>query len=257
MLAAIATSLSPDFDSRNIALGGAVFFSAGLLRGFTGYGFSLTAVPLLSLIWPPVVAVPIVLILQLMISVNGLRGALEICDWRSIRLLALAAIVTTPFGVLALTVLPANTVRLCLAAVVLAVVLVVGRGVPEGRFSRTRSTLLFGSLSGLFNGLAGMPGPPVIAFYLASGLGSARSRACMIVLFLLTSAAALVPLSFAHALTVGSLILAAASFPAVWIGSRAGAWLYGRSSDLVYRLTGLTALSVTALVTAYKALFLV
>ena len=57
----------------------ALVFLSGLLRGFTGFGFGLTAVPLLSLVMPPARAVPLVLMLQAMVSLAGLRDALRDC----------------------------------------------------------------------------------------------------------------------------------------------------------------------------------
>jgi uncharacterized membrane protein YfcA len=83
-------------------------FVAGLIRGFTGFGFSIAAVPLLSLIMPPAQAVPIVLLLQLLVSMNGLKAAARICDWRSIRALSLGALVATPLGAWALATLRAH-----------------------------------------------------------------------------------------------------------------------------------------------------
>ena len=179
-----------------VAMEYAMLFLAGALRGFTGFGFSLAAVPLLSLIMPPARAIPIVLILQLLVSIAGLRDAVRHCDWRSIRMLTVGAAVATPLGVWGLAHLSAAPVRLTIAVVVVCGALVLGRGfrlpiVPVGW-----RVLPFGLASGLFNGLAGIPGPPVIAFYLASPVSSAVARSSMIVFFLLTAVLALVPLAW-------------------------------------------------------------
>lgn len=235
-------------------LGAGILLAAGLLRGFTGYGFAITAVPLLSLVCPPSTAVPIVVVLQVLISLDGLPAAVRGCDRASVALLAVAATLATPVGVLALAELPDATVRLCIAAIVAGATVVLGRGVAPERVASRAWTGLFGAVAGLFNGLAGMPGPPVIACYLAAGVGSARARASMIVLFLLTSAVALPPLALAGALTPGRCALAVAAFPLVWLASRMGGRLHRRASERTYRRTGLVVLGATALVTAGKAL---
>ena len=49
--------------------------TAALLRGFTGFGFGLAAVPLLSLALPPAKVVPLVVVLQVIVGVAGLRQA--------------------------------------------------------------------------------------------------------------------------------------------------------------------------------------
>ena len=50
-------------------------FAASVLRGFTGFGFGLAAVPLLSLALPPAKVVPFVVVLQVIVGVAGLRQA--------------------------------------------------------------------------------------------------------------------------------------------------------------------------------------
>ena len=50
-------------------------FAAAVLRGFTGFGFGLAAVPLLSLALPPAKVVPFVVALQV-VAAWGLFGLL-------------------------------------------------------------------------------------------------------------------------------------------------------------------------------------
>lgn len=237
-----------------LAAGAAILFGAGMLRGFTGYGFAIAAVPLLSLVCPPATAVPIVLALQVLVSAEGIAGAVRTCDGRTVRVLALAAAVATPVGVLALTRLPPDAVRLAIALIVFGATVVTGRGRSPAWLLSGSSTLLFGAAAGVFNGLAGMPGPPVIAYYLASPLGSARARASMIVLFLVTGLVALPPLVVSGALTPGRGALAVAAFPVVWTGSWSGALLYGRSSEALYRRTSVVVLGASAAIVAARAL---
>ena len=141
-----------------LGVGLTMVFAAALIRGFTGFGFSIAAVPLLSLILPPAKAVPIVLVLQLLVSLNGFRGAVRICDWRSIRALAIGAVIGTPLGVWCLAHLPQAPVRLCIAGIVLGAVGVLSRGMRMAVAPTGVRMLPFGAVSGLFNGLAGMPG---------------------------------------------------------------------------------------------------
>ena len=230
-----------------------MLFLAGGLRGFTGFGFSLAAVPLLSLIMPPARAVPIVLVLQLLVSIAGLRDAARHCDWRSIRMLSVGAAVATPLGAWGLAHLAAGPVRLVIAAVVVCGAVVLGRGfrlpiVPAGW-----RVLPFGLASGLFNGLAGVPGPPIIAFYLASPVSSAVARASMIVFFLVTAVLALAPLALLGLLPGSIMVEATIGFPMVLVGSWLGAHAYSRSAERHYRLVALAMLLVTAALAAWRA----
>jgi uncharacterized membrane protein YfcA len=233
---------------------GAMVFVAGLIRGFTGFGFSVAAVPLLSLVMPPARAVPIVLLLQLAVSLGGLRTALTLCDWRSIRLLALGAAVATPAGVWGLALLPAPPVRLGIAVIVGMAVAALGGGLRMTRTLGPAGVIGFGLLSGAFNGLAGIPGPPVIAFYLAAPLSTGVARASMIVFFLATSVFALVPLASLGMLSWPIASSAATGLPAVWLGSWLGAQLYRHSPERLYRSVALVLLVVTALLAAIRAI---
>jgi uncharacterized membrane protein YfcA len=231
----------------------AMVFLSGALRGFTGFGFSLAAVPLLSLIMPPARAVPIVLILQLLVSVAGLRGALRQCDWRSIRMLAIGAAVATPLGTWELAHMGAARVRFFIAAVVVCGAVALSRSFRLAVAPTGWRVLPFGLMSGLFNGLAGIPGPPIIAFYLASPISSAVARASMIVLFLLTAVMALLPLAWFGLLPRPIVVEAAFGLPVVLAGSWLGARAYAYSSERHYRFVALAMLMVTAALSAWRA----
>ncbi|MFT8243191.1 TSUP family transporter [Roseomonas sp. BN140053] len=245
-----AAGLSPAL----VALGLFMVFGAGLIRGFTGFGFALAAVPLLSLILPPAQAVPLVLVLQALVGLSGVRRALYLCDWRSLRLLLLGALLATPPGLWALTVLPAGLLRLLIAAAVLAAVGVLAGGLRLPGRARPWHALPFGVLAGLFNGTTGMPGPPVIAFFLASPNSTAVARASMVVFFLATSGMALLPLALGGVVTGPVVGAAALTFPAVWAGSWLGDRLYRASPGGHYRPVALGLMVATAALAALRAL---
>ncbi|MFZ6763046.1 sulfite exporter TauE/SafE family protein [Pseudoroseomonas sp. WGS1072] len=236
-------------------LGLLMVFLAGLIRGFTGFGFSIAAVPLLSLLYPPAEVVPVVMLLQLAISLDGLRGAWALADRASLGLLSLGALLATPLGLWGLAQLPPAPVRLVIAGVVALAVVILAGGRRMTRPPSGGATLAFGLASGLFNGLAGIPGPPVIAYYLASPLATATARASMIVLFLLTSLGALLPLAAMGMVGQASLLSALLGLPAVWAGSWLGTRMFLRSPDARYRRVALAILGGTALLAVARVAF--
>ncbi len=229
-------------------------FVAGVLRGFTGFGFSLSAVPLLSLVMPPSQAVPIALILQFVVSLGGLRTATTLCDWRSVRWLALGAVIATPVGVWALMLLPPAPVRMVIAVLVASAVVVIARGVRMNLSSSPAPVIGFGLLSGIFNGLTGIPGPPVVAYYLAAPIETSVARASMIVFFLATSIFGLLPLISLNMLSRPILIEAFLAFPGVVFGSWLGASMYHRSRAQHYRAVALSLLVLTAVLAAARSM---
>ncbi len=234
------------------ALALAMLFLAGLLRGFSGFGFAIAAMPLLSLLRPPAEVAPVVLLLQAAISMQGLRGAWGAADWPSLRWMLPGAVMATPFGLAALALLPPAPVRLVIAALVLATVAVLARGFRLAGSASPRAALGVGALAGLCNGLAAMPGPPVIAYYLAAPLRAGAGRAAMIVLFLFTSLAGLVPLALLGRLGLESLVLAGLGVAPVWGGSALGAALYARSPEARYRRVALWMLAATGVAAAAR-----
>ncbi|HEU0070095.1 MAG TPA: sulfite exporter TauE/SafE family protein [Alphaproteobacteria bacterium] len=234
----------------------AMLCASGMLRGFTGYGFAIAAVPLLSLIMPPTSAVPIVLILQLFIGNNNLKETVRLADWRAIKILVAAAAVVTPLGLLLLTRLPQDIARLCIAAIVVGTVIMLAskhrhaNGAP-----RTWVTLCYGALSGLTNGLGGMPGPSIIAYFLASDTPKERARASMIMVFTLTSVCALIPLLIADAVRLEMAVLALVALPLVWLSTSLGRRLFLITTDAIYRRAGLVILSATALMLVLRVIY--
>lgn len=231
----------------------AMVTAAGLIRGFTGFGFSITAVSLLSLLAPPARAVPVVVMLQFLVSVSGLPAALRLCDWRSLRLLALGALIATPFGVWGLAHLPEALVRLAIAGIVLFAAILLLRGLHLDVTPRGLGVVAFGMVAGLFNGLAGMSGPPVIAFYLASPVEGAVARASMIVFFVATSSIALVPLLALGGLGRANMLAAAGSFPFAWAGTLTGAMLFRRTPEARARRVSRTLLLAISLLATVRA----
>src|SRR3954471_22642447 len=98
----------------SVALAMAGVFAAAILRGFTGFGFGLAAVPLLSLALPPAQVVPLVVALQVIVGTGGLREAWPDCDWISVRRL----IPGVPLGVTILAVLTPDPVRLLIGGLI-------------------------------------------------------------------------------------------------------------------------------------------
>jgi uncharacterized protein len=221
-------------------------FAAAILRGFTGFGFGLAAVPLLSLALPPARVVPLVVTLQVVVGLAGLRAALTECDWRAVRLLSPGLVVGIPIGLMMLTTLPANLVRLAIGAIIAFSVWLIQRGVrlppnPSGLVSFS-----VGVASGVINGLASMGGPPVVVYLLALGHTPARMRATAIVYFMLAGCVVFAPMAVNGMITRDVLIWAAASFPVLFAGSRIGAWAFARARPQHHRAVALIVLSVLA-----------
>src|SRR5215210_5432881 len=96
------------------SLGGsvAIVFATAVLRGYTGFGFAVIAVPPLVLLLEPAEVVPIVLLLEVVASLQLLPNVWRSVDWRAVRQLLIGALAGTPLGILVLSQLPGREMRL-------------------------------------------------------------------------------------------------------------------------------------------------
>lgn len=228
--------------------------AASVLRGFTGFGFGLAAVPLLSLALPPAQVVPLVVTLQVVIGIAGLRAASRECDWRAVGLLAPGLVVGIPVGLLILTTLPANPVRLVIGLIVAMSVLLIQRGIRLPPHPSTAVGFGVGLVSGIVSGLASMGGPPVIVFLLALGHGAARMRATAIVYFMLSGCITLIPMTMRGLITRDILLWTVASLPILFAGSRLGTWAFHKARPTHHRMVALVTLAALATLLIGRAL---
>ena len=229
-------------------------FAAALLRGFTGFGFGLAAVPLLSLILPPAKVVPFVVVLQVIVGVIGLRGAWPLCNWRAVRGLSPGLVLGIPIGVMMLTAFGANSVRLAIGGVILASVLLLWRGLRLAPSPSRMLTASIGLAAGVMNGLASMGGPPIVVYLIASSPRAAVVRATSIVYFMLAAMLSLLLMVGKGLIDREILLWSLASAPVLIAGTYAGNWGFSRSAPHHHRITALVTLSVLAVLLIARGL---
>lgn len=202
----------------------ACIFGAAIVRGYSGFGFSLLAIISLSLLLPPATIVPSIFLMEVAASLHLLPGAWPDIHWRAIGWLALGCLVATPFGVYALANVPAAPLTIGLAIFVLGAALLLAKGYSLHRMPGRAFTVTVGAASGLFNGAFGTGGPPVILFFFSSPAGVAAGRASLIAFFLLTDLYGLACQGWNGLLGWGTVARAALFLPplaaGVWLGNR-------------------------------------
>jgi uncharacterized membrane protein YfcA len=167
-----------------IAYSIACVFGAAIVRGYSGFGFSLLAITALSLALPLAEVVPSIFMLEIAASLHMLPGIWRDIHWRSIVPLLLGCIVATPIGVQLLAQVPAAPMRIALSIFVIVAVGFLWRGFALKTMPGPVATVATGAASGLFNGAFGIGGPPVILFFFSSPAGVNVGRASVIAFFL-------------------------------------------------------------------------
>jgi uncharacterized membrane protein YfcA len=230
----------------------ASIFAAAVLRGLTGFGFAIAVVPLLSLTMPPVQAVPLVVCLQLVGNLIDARSSLDDCHWPSLRWLMLGAAIGSPLGVVGLSLIPSSWARLLIATATGLAVATLARGFALGAMPGVRLTVPVGVLAGLFNGLAAMPGPPVVAYYMATPLRRDQVRSSLSVFFLLTAVIAAASAVWLGLVGLDAVAFTVAALPLMFIGTRLGRHLFTLGTDATHRRIAVVSLLVIAVLTFAK-----
>lgn len=220
---------------------------SGVVRGFSGFGFGLVAVPMLSLILDPRQAVGIAMILQAASGVLVLWDSWRAVAWGLMGSLCVGTAGTMWLGLLVLDRAPADTIRLYLAVIVIVAAGLIASGVRyRGRLNAGIGAAT-GAVAGFLNGLSGMGGPPVIVLLLGSRLSAEASRATMSAFFTVLGVfTALGAVVLGH-LSRGDMLVSAALVPVLFAATAAGTALFGRFGGAWYRPVALAILVVLAI----------
>ena len=173
-----------------------VAFGAGLLRGYSGFGFAmLLALGLLTRL-PPAQVVPVALMLDLACSVTLWPAALRSFHMPIGSRLIAGMLLAVPLGAWLLRLVPAAWMTPVIALLCLLGGLLILYRPPPVRAAEltTRGALPAGLVSGLAMTMASAGGPPVILYLLRSGLSSAHLRGTAILFFVASSSCALLGL---------------------------------------------------------------
>ena len=227
-------------------------FGSAFVRGLTGFGMAILLVPILALALSPVHAVLLTNFLSVFIGLSEIRRLLRNAEKSAWVIIALVA-VTTPLGLYALSLTTPAIARVVIAFIALSAfvaILLPRRGALDHHPATTGGV---GILSGLMTGYAGMPGPPVVPYYVGRDIPRETAKASMMLIFTCASSAGLVSGTALGVLEWNLALLAALLFPAVLLGNRLGDRLSGRIADRTWRICVGAVLGAAAVAALIKA----
>lgn len=230
-----------------------VIFLASIVRGFSGFGFSLLAITALSLVYSPAEIVPSIFMLELAASLHLLPSIWRDIHWRSLLPLIVGCLVATPFGVWALATVPAPPMQIAMSLFVLVAVALMAKGFALKTMPGPFASAAAGAASGLANGAFGIGGPPVVLFYFASPAGNIAGRASLIAFFLATDVIGLANQG-PHGLVTWEAAMRAVYFlPVLLVGVWLGARGFKSANPETFRRYVLVILAVLAVLVAINA----
>ncbi len=222
--------------------------AAGLIRGFSGFGATMTLAPSLSLAMPPPEAVAVALMMEIAGASQSFPRAAREADWREFAPLTLAACAVVPLGSYLLVTLDPDLARRTIGVTVVAFVLVMLAGYRFKGRPGPAASVSVGAFGGLLLGGTGVGGPPVILYLLSTPAPVEVQRANIVIHIGLTSAALLALLWLHGALGAAALWRGLALFPVLLAANWLGGRLFGLADETLFRRCALVFLACVGLV---------
>ena len=222
---------APPMSTQQLLIAGAIVFGASLLRGLSGFGFSLVAAPLFTLLWAPAQAIPMAILMQALSAVPAFIHQRSDASWPIVTRVAAGSILGILPGAALLFWLAPQATRLIMAGLLLTALGLLAFGIRLRKPLAVRNYWYVGMVAGGAQMLSGAAGPPVIVALLASrDLDATVTRATLTATFLLTGLIGLVPFIASGGVNA---LPPASDIAALCLPLLAGYW----AGDRVFRLT--------------------
>ena len=233
----------------DLAYAAAIALTAGVIKGFAGFGGGMFMVPLLSVLYSPVEAVIMILLLEAPANVALLPRALRDTNWSLVLPMVAATLVSIPVGTYVLVFSDADLLRRGIGVLVIFFVVVMYTGWRYRGRLRVSASLTAGIAAGFLAGAAAMGGPVLVTYLMADpDTAAARVRGSM-----LTIAMFLIVYMF-----LNLLLFEAVGMPPVWrsillvplimVGAWAGTRLFLIASERMFRHFALAVIGIAGVI---------
>ncbi len=222
-------------------------FLGGIVRGFSGFGTALIFLPIATPYLDPFGALIGLTIMDIFGPLPNVRRAWDAVDRGDLFRLVSGCAIMLPIGLLVLTQVEPEVFRyaVSLLAILMLVILILGLRY-NGPVRRTMVAGI-GGAAGFLGGVAGLPGPAVILFYMSRPLPVEVIRATILLFLLVFDFLILGFLSAMGRVTVASAVLGFALAVPNLVGNWLGGWLFRPEVEKLYRTAAYVAIALAAL----------
>ena len=194
---------------------------AAFLQSISGFGFSLLAMPLLSIFVDVQDAVVIATLCGIFTNAVHLKKDLQLVDQAIARRISLSALIGMPLGVVVLSVFSATQMRAIIGAVIVVLVFLMMRNFVL-KTENTTVDIFLGAFSGLLATSVSTNGPPLVFLLQSKQLDPWRLRATLAYVFTISGCASFIVLMIARKGSIEAFQYAILSLPAMYLGTVVG-----------------------------------
>ena len=212
-----------------------VVFIASIIRGFNGFGFSATCISGFSFILPAIEIVPIILALEVIISIFMVPYVWSKIDWSFVFKLLIGIIIGSPIGLYLLKYLSSDVTHISVCVLVIFFSFLLMKGYENKKIDNSYAKMFTGIISGTLNGLTTLGGMPVALFLLVTSIQPAVIRGSLAALFFLTDIYAFVLSSVAGIVDITTIYRTLPLIIILPIGVYIGDKFFVKSKEETYR----------------------
>ena len=212
-----------------------VVFIASIIRGFNGFGFSATCISGFSFILPAIEIVPIILALEVIISIFMVPYVWNKIDWNFVFKLLIGITIGSPIGLYLLKYLSSDVTHISVCVLVIFFSFLLMNGYENKKIDNSYAKMFTGIISGTLNGLTTLGGMPVALFLLVTSIQPAVIRGSLAALFFLTDIYAFVLSSVAGIVDITTIYRTLPLIIILPIGVYIGDKFFVKSKEETYR----------------------
>ena len=220
---------------------------AGIVRGFSGFGTAMVFLPFASAVISPIWALVVLCIMDIVGPAFMAPRMARDANLAELGRLTAGAAVAMPLGLALLGMLSQDFFRIAVSLLALSLVAVMASGWRYRGKSSNLAVFGIGGASGFLAGSTGVPGPPVMLFYLARPLPPAAIRANIFIFLLLADVLLLAMLAFRGWLTAAPVYVGIAAAVVYFIGLGIGTQFFRPDRDGEYRTAAYAIIAASAL----------
>ncbi|MRR22304.1 sulfite exporter TauE/SafE family protein [bacterium] len=240
------------FTPGNIIALSIIIFLASIVRGFTGFGLALVAVPLIQFIMPVSDTAVFIATINLIFSILYYRRSREIVAGQPLGRMALFTGIGVAGGTLILKYIDPAYIQLAWGVLIILIVTALARGVNFRKISDTSAITMSGIFGGLLAGATGITGPPVAIILSAMKTPREKFNAIISIFILFAVSYALLFYMISGLVTGETVLLSLCTVPALLAGLWTGDYLVSRISQKTFTNIIYIVLVIMGFITLFK-----
>ena len=223
-------------------------FVGGLVRGFSGFGTAMIYLPIAALVLPPVWVLITLLAMDTVGTIPALPRAVRDGKPSEVMRLMAGALIAMPFGLMLLLAMPPEAFRFGVSGFTLVLLILLVLGLRYRSHVGRAMTFAVGAAGGLLCGAVGLPGPPVIFFYMARPLPVQVIRANVLLYLFLSDVLLAILFWWQNIVDLQPVVIGLMLMPVYGAAIRLGTIIFDPARETVYRWVAYGIIGASAVI---------